>query len=82
MVFTSSGDANGDRGGNIRAHADKVLDCVNSSWAKKRANGKTTLRKGLRELCGWNPKSEEEFAVDWAMSGEDADGLPAKLVRE
>jgi len=37
------------------------------------------MREGLQQ-CGWNPKTEEEFAVDWAMSGEDADGNQARML--
>jgi monoamine oxidase len=35
------------------------------------------MREGLNR-CGWYPHSEEELAVDWAMSGEDANGEPAR----
>ena len=75
-VFRSNGDVNGDPGGAIRARANAALGCVNSSWARK-VNKADTMREGLRH-CGWVPSTEEEFAVDWAMSGEDANGEPAR----
>merc|ERR1712151_165017 len=46
------------------------------SWARK-VSKSTTVRKGLQR-CGSIPKSEEDFAVDWAMSGEDANGEQAQ----
>ena len=49
--------------------ANHALDCVNESWARK-VNRSETARNGLRQ-CGWDPKTEVEYAVDWAMSGED-----------
>jgi hypothetical protein len=75
-VYSSDGSVRGDPGGKIRARADKALDCVNSSWARQ-VNKSTTMRWGLRH-CGWDPQSEQEYAVDWAMSGEDANGEPAR----
>ena len=75
-VFTSSGDVNGDASGAIRARADAALDCVNTSWAREQGLD-ATVRDGLID-CGWIPHTEVEYAVDWAMSGEDANGLPAR----
>ena len=75
-VFTSGGDINGDPGGLLRLAANKALDCINSSWARKVPKN-STMREGLRH-CGWVPHTEEELAVDWAMSGEDANGEPAR----
>ena len=75
-VFTSSGDINGDADGAIRRAADAALDCVNQSWARH-VSINATMREGL-EWCGWRPHTEEELAVDWAMSGEDANGMAAR----
>ena len=75
-VYTSGGDINGDPGGRIRTRGNAALDCLNSSWARK-APKTEPVREGLRH-CGWVPHTEEEFAVDWAMSGEDANGEPAR----
>jgi len=75
-VFTSVGDPNGDPGGVIRAKATAALDCLNATAGD--AGVDATVRDGL-EACGWHPQSEEEWAVDWAMSGEDADGEPARV---
>ena len=71
-VYSSNGSPDGDSSGQLRERADAMLDCVNSSWARK-VDKRVTMREGL-EKCGWHPKTEEEFAVDWAMSGEDANG--------
>jgi hypothetical protein len=76
-VLTSTGDPDGDPGGLIRTRANHALDCVNESWARK-VNRSETVRNGLRQ-CGWDPKTEVEYAVDWAMSGEDANGEPARI---
>jgi len=75
-VYKSNGDINGDPNGSIRIRANHALDCLNSSWARK-VNKSVELRHGLSE-CGWNPHTEEEYAVDWALSGPDCDGEPAR----
>jgi hypothetical protein len=75
-VYASDGDISGDPHGDIRERANRALDCINSSWARK-VPKQSTMREGLRH-CGWVPRSEEEYAVDWAMSGEDANGEPAR----
>ena len=72
VVYRSDGSPNGDSSGKLRSRANAMLDCLNASWARK-VNNRVTVREGL-ERCGWHPKTEEEFAVDWAMSGEDANG--------
>ena len=75
VVYTASGDPNGDPGGRIRKAADAALDCLNRTAVS--AGAEVSVRQGL-ETCGWRPQSEEEWAVDWAMSGEDANGEPAR----
>jgi len=74
-VYTSSGDPNGDPGGQIRTKATRVLDCLNATAPQAGINA--SVRDGL-QACGWEPQSEEEWAVDWAMSGEDLNGEPAR----
>ncbi|KAL1524158.1 hypothetical protein AB1Y20_019067 [Prymnesium parvum] len=74
-VYTSSGDPNGDPGAAIRLKATLAVECINKSSTRVGSN--TSVRDGL-EACGWNPQSEEEWAVDWAMSGEDENGEPAR----
>ena len=56
-------------GAGLQLQANHALDCLNESWARK-VNCSENVRDGLRR-CGWDPKTEEEYAVDWAMSGED-----------
>ena len=75
-IYTPDGDVNGDPGARIRTHANAVLDCLNTSKTQNKAKAQATVRDGLHK-CGWNPKSPEEWAMDWAMSGEDASGEPA-----
>lgn len=72
VVYRSDGSPDGDSSGQLRARANAMLDCLNGSWARK-VGIKESVRDGL-ERCGWHPKTEEEYAVDWAMSGEDANG--------
>lgn len=74
-VYTSCGDINGDAGSRIRKWADSSFVCLNASAS--RASPNMSVREGL-EACGWHPQSEEEWAVDWAMSGEDQNGEPAR----
>ena len=82
VVYRSDGSPDGDSSGKLRSRANAALDCLNVSWARK-VNNHVTVREGL-EKCGWHPKTEVEFAVDWAMSGEDANGgecLPCSNVQ-
>jgi len=74
-VYTSDGDAHGDPGGEIRRWANTALDCLNATAVA--ASDDMSVRDGLR-ACGWRPRSEVEWAVDWAMSGEDANGELAR----
>jgi hypothetical protein len=75
VVYTPNGTDNGDPGALIRTAANRALDCLNRTGPS--AGPDVTVRKGLQK-CGWDPKSAEEWAVDWAMSGEDANGEPAR----
>eukprot|EP01046_Picozoa_sp_COSAG06_P000797 COSAG06_NODE_23_length_33072_cov_44.622327_15_plen_593_part_00 len=75
-IYSSDGNINGDPDYTIRKAAQKALDCLNETWARREGKG-VTVREGLRH-CGWVPRSEEEYAMDWAMSGEDANGEPAR----
>ena len=75
-IYTPDGDVNGDPGARIRTHANAVLDCLNTSKTQNKAKAQATVRDGLHK-CGWKPKTPEEWAMDWAMSGEDASGEPA-----
>ena len=53
-----------------------MLDCLNTSKTQNKAKAQATVRDGLHK-CGWKPKTPEEWAMDWAMSGEDPSGEPA-----
>ena len=75
-IYSSDGDIDGDPRYRIRKAAQKALDCLNETWARQEGKD-VTVRQGLRH-CGWVPRTEEEYAMDWAMSGEDANGEPAR----
>lgn len=64
-----------DPDGKIRSAANEALDCLNRSSPK--ADISTTVRQGLLD-CNWRPESAAQWAMDWAMSGEDANGEPAR----
>ena len=72
VVYRSDGSPDGDSNGKIRLRANAALDCLNASWARK-VNKHVTVREGL-EKCGWHPKTEVEFTVDWDIGGEGQDG--------
>jgi monoamine oxidase len=70
-VYTTEGLATGDPGRVIRERANTALDCLNATGPHEPAE---MNRREALKLCGWEPKTAEEWAVDWAMSGEDSNG--------
>jgi monoamine oxidase len=76
-VYTTEGLINGDPGRVLRNRANQVLDCLNNTGPAIKAG--TTRREQLL-MCGWEPKTPVEWAVDWAMSGEDSNGEPASIL--
>jgi len=60
-------DSNGKRAdadGKIRKRAEEAFKCTNyTDWD-------ITLREGLIK-CGWEPKTEAEWAVDWGFTVDD-----------
>jgi polyamine oxidase len=70
-VYTQEGEINGDPQGRIRERANRALDCLNATGSDTPAD--MNRRQALIN-CGWEPKTPEEWAVDWAMSGEDSNG--------
>jgi len=58
-----------DVSGDLRRHANEVIDCINQTAPK--ANNKETLRQGLK-ACGWNPSTNAEWAMDWALADDDS----------
>ena len=67
---------NGDPKGHIRERANTALDCLNITGPNV---GKINRREQLK-MCGWDPTTPEEWAVDWAMSGEDSNGERASTL--
>lgn len=63
-----------DVSGDLRRKANAVIDCINSTAPK--ANNKETLRRGLK-ACGWNPSTNAEWAMDWALACDDS-GVTAR----
>ena len=90
VVFSVDGSEDGDPGRVVRQKANDAMDCVNATFGfsengvslkhllKPDGDRNITYREGLQQ-CGWHPTTAEEFAVDWAMSGEDANGEPARI---
>jgi len=62
---------NADPDGALRHRATAAIDCLNSTKAQG-ANARTRL-----ESCGWFPKTDTEWAMDWAMTS-DSSGEPAE----
>jgi hypothetical protein len=78
-VFDAAGKS-ADPTGALRKKANAALDCFNSTVCGKNApgyNSSVTLREALAQ-CGWSPKTELEWAVDWVATVDDP-GLPAEL---
>lgn len=70
-VYTTEGLINGDPGRHIREKANRALDCLNATGPHTPG---TENRREQLIMCGWEPSTAEEWAVDWAMSGEDSNG--------
>lgn len=61
-VYTTEGVVTGDASGSIRARANTALDCLNATAGN--AGVDVNVREGL-VMCGWEPESAVEWAVDW-----------------
>jgi hypothetical protein len=70
-VYTTDGRVDGDPGRVIRERANRALDCLNATGPHTPPG---MNRREQLVMCGWQPKTPEEWAVDWAMSGEDSNG--------
>lgn len=65
-------DENGvdqDADGTLRNKANDALACLNK--AAPNANNKESVREGLT-ACGWNPQSNVEWAMDWALASDES----------
>jgi len=72
-VFTPDG-AEADIDGKIRQAATAAYACIGKAAKHK---GNPTVREAL-STCGWNPQTNIEKAVDWALTVDDP-GLPAEI---
>ena len=79
-VFGVNG-TDADPTGALRDAANAALDCVNATARPLTDDddagygNKVTTREAM-SACGWNPKTEAEWAVDWVAT-EDDPGFPA-----
>jgi monoamine oxidase len=67
-VFDEHGHA-ADPTGALRRKANAALACLNKKGPD--AKSKTTVRDGL-EACGWSPKTNAEWAMDWAAVSDES----------
>lgn len=58
-----------DSSGELRRKANAVIDCINATAPE--ANNTEDLRQGL-QACGWNPETNAEWAMDWALASDDS----------
>jgi len=68
MVYDENGQ-DGDPTGAWRNKANKAIDCLNANGDS--AAAKVSVRQGL-DKCSWKPKTNVEWALDWALTGDDA----------
>lgn len=73
-VYDSKGQ-DADPDGKIRRKANAALACLNKAGAK--ANNKESVRQGLK-ACGWNPTTNAEWAMDWALASDESGVLARK----
>jgi len=66
---------NADPTGTLRRKANAALACLNKAGPK--ANNKESVREGLHR-CGWNPETDAEWAMDWALASDESGVLPGK----
>lgn len=65
-------DENGvdmDATGELRKKANDALACLGELAPK--ADNKQTVRQGLTQ-CGWNPETNAEWAMDWALASDES----------
>jgi len=67
-VFDENGKRT-DLTGDLRRKANAALDCLNRTGGN--ADAKETVRQGLTK-CGWSPSTNAEWAMDWALSSDEA----------
>jgi len=63
-----------DESGDLRKKANDALACLNTKAPD--ANNKESVRQGLKD-CGWNPSTNAEWAMDWAVASDES-GVLAK----
>jgi len=72
-VYDSNG-TQADVDGSIRRKAYKAIDCLNKTASR---GGKDVNLRAALVTCGWEPKTEVEWAIDWPLT-VDGPGIPAK----
>jgi len=77
MVYDEFGQ-DGDPTGKLRQAGNDALDCLNRTASDDAYYylAHKTVRDGLNE-CGWHPKSNVEWAMDWALV-DDTSGVSAE----
>lgn len=63
-----------DSTGELRTKANAALACLDRQAPK--ADNKESVRQGL-QTCGWNPQTNAEWAMDWALASDES-GVLAK----
>lgn len=58
-----------DENGELRKKANDALACLNRNAPK--ANNRESVRQGLNK-CGWNPSTNAEWAMDWALVSDES----------
>jgi len=59
----------GDPTGALRKKANKAMDCLSQKGDDQ--GNKVTVRQ-LLNTCGWKPKTNVEWALDWALAGDES----------
>jgi len=58
-----------DESGELRTKANDALACL--SRLAPKASNKESVRAGLKH-CGWNPSTDAEWAMDWALASDES----------